>query len=100
MGFPISTGSAGHGEIRHLFNNCGNSEVKKIGSQIGDLHSRRIEADYRLHKKNIENRKTAEALVKQTARMISILDAHCFGSDRPNIISAIKEYQKSTRQRL
>ena len=86
--------------MRHLFNNCGNSEVEKIGSQIGDLHSRRIEADYRLQRKTIENRKTAEALVKQAARMISILDTHCFGSDRPNIISTIKEYQKSTGQRL
>jgi len=98
MGIIISTGPAAHGQVQRFLNNCGNSEVTKVGSQIIDLHSKRIEADYRLHKQSAENQKTAQAVVKQAFNMISALDSHCSGSERSNIVSTIKEYQSTTRQ--
>ncbi len=97
MGFRISTGTAGHGEVRHLLNNTGDPEISKVGSQISDLHSKRLDADYRLYKKSTENKKTANALVKQAGRMIAILDTRCSGSERSRIITAIKEYKELTR---
>jgi len=98
MGFSISEGPSGHGQIQRYLNNCGNQNVNKIGSQIMDLHSRRIDADYRLNKTSVENPKTAKALVKQAEKMIDALDTHCFGSERISIIEAIKSYKESTNQ--
>lgn len=96
MGFSLSTGPAAHGEIQHLLNNSGNQEVTKVGSQLGDLRSKRIEADYRFNRHGIESQKTAKALVVQAGNMISILDTHCSGPQRSNIIAALKEYKEIT----
>ena len=97
MGFRISTGPAGHAEVHRLLNNSGDPEITKVGSQIGDLRSKRIEADYRLRRSSVENKKTANALVKQAGKMIEILDKQCSGSARSKIITAMAKYKELTR---
>jgi len=77
MGFHISTGPQGHGDVRHRLGNSGVPEVMRIGSQLGDLQGRRIQADYRLDNPEVENPKTARALVEQAARMMQTLERCC-----------------------
>ena len=70
MGFRLSSGPAGHGEVRNRLSNSGDPEVMRVGTQLGQLHSQRIAADYRLRNTNVENPKTAQAVVQQARRMM------------------------------
>lgn len=92
MGFSVSKGSNAHGDVEHKLGNSGNIEIEKVGNQLASLRSKRIEADYRLNKTNIENRKTAQALVLQAKRMIQTLDTFVSGSEKKKIKKSIQEY--------
>ncbi len=92
IGSGVSEGPGGHGEVEHRLSNSANINVEKVGSQLSDLRSRRIRADYRLDKKEIENQKNAQALVQQAHKMIQTLDTCFTGPHREEIISAIREY--------
>lgn len=94
MGFQISTGPQGHGDVRNRLSNSGAPEVMRIGSQLGDLQGRRIQADYRLDNLEVENPKTAHALVEQAARMIQTLERCSKGLQRPQIIAAIEAWEQ------
>jgi len=93
-GFRTSEGPGGHGDVWNRLSNCGNNEVMKVGSQLGDLYTMRVHADYRLARKDVENQKTAQALVEQANRMIKILDENFSGSKRTQIIKAIKDWEQ------
>ena len=92
MGFHTSKGPSGHGEVEHKLSNSGNTEVERVGSQLADLRNRRIRADYRLERRDVENQKTAQVLVRQAHKMVQVLDIYCTGQHREEIIKAIREY--------
>lgn len=92
IGLRVSEGPGGHGEVEHRLSNSANINVEKVGSQLSDLRSRRIRADYRLDNKKIENPKNAKALVQQAHKMIQTLDTCFTGPHREEIVSAIQEY--------
>lgn len=92
IGCTIKEAAAGHGEVHRYLSNCGDSELANVGSQLSDLHSKRIIADYRLDNIKYDNQKTAQAVMIQSERMISTLD-HCgSGTRRDEIAKAVKEY--------
>ena len=92
IGLGVSKGPSGHGEVEHRLSNSANIDVQKVGSQLSDLRSRRIWADYRLDKKETENQKNAQALVQLAHKMIQTLDTCFTGPHREEIVSAIREY--------
>jgi hypothetical protein len=92
MGFQISEGPSGHKDVEHWLSNCGNITVQKVGSQLAELRSRRIQADYRLDKREVEAPKTARVLVQQASRMIKVLDECGAGPEREDLIRGIREY--------
>lgn len=92
MGFKIDKGPQGHKKVQYLFNNCGVDEIISVASKLGDLNSRRIDADYRLQKQSVERKKNAEALVNQAGEMIETIDGSCTGENREQIVATIKEY--------
>jgi len=92
IGLGVSEGPSGHGEVEHRLSNSANTNVEKVGSLLSDLRSRRIRADYRLDKKEIENQKNAQALVQLAHKMIQTLDTCFTGPHREEITSAIREY--------
>jgi len=94
MGFRISEGPSGHGDVWNRLSNSGNSEVMKVGSQLSGLYTMRIHADYRLARKDVENQKTAQGLVEQANRMIKILDENCSGLKKTQIIKAIQDWER------
>ena len=99
IGFGVSEGSSGHGEVEHRLSNSGNINVEKVGSQLSDLRSRRIKADYRLSTKQIENQKSAQALVRQAHKMIQTLDIYFTGPHQEEIASAIRQYLEKLNAR-
>ncbi len=92
MGFKIDKGPKGHHQVQRRLNNCGVDEIISVASKLGDLYSRRIDADYRLENLVVEQKKNAEALVKQAGEMIETIDGSCTGENRKQIIATIKEY--------
>ena len=94
MGFRIERGPGGHAGVWERLNNCGDGEVIKAGSQLGDLQSKRNKADYRLDNKDIEVQKTAQALVEQARRIIQTLDGCRGGSRSAQVKKAIQEWER------
>jgi len=94
MGFRVSRGPAGHGEVQNRLSNCGDGEVIRVGSQLAGLHSKRIQADYRLDRTDVESVKTVRALVEQAKRMIQTLDECRSEPRRTQIIAAIQDWER------
>lgn len=94
MGFRISKGPGGHGEVQNRLSNSGDSEAIRVGSQLADLHNRRIQADYRLDRTDVENVRTARALVEQARRMIQTLDECRSEPRRAQIVAAIEDWER------
>ena len=94
MGCRIERGPASHAGVWERLNNCGDKEVIKAGSQLGDLQSKRNKADYRLDNKDIEVQKTAQVLVEQSRRIIQILDGCRGGSRSVQIKKEIQEWER------
>jgi len=93
MGIHISEGPQGHAHLQHDLGNCGDLELAKIGIQLGDLHHKRIMADYKVSDIRHDSQKTSQALVRQAEKMISSLDQCTASPRRNNIEKAIKEYR-------
>lgn len=93
MGFSVSNGPGGHGEVRNLIGSCNDEDLVPIGSQLNDLHSSRIKADYRLSEKPPENKKNAILHVEIAKKVIQTIDRCCSGPKRGKIISEMKKYQ-------
>ena len=88
----ISAGPQAHGEVRNDLSNCGDAELAGVGSQLADLHKKRIIADYRLTDVKYDNQKTSQAVTVQAGRMIQALDRCGSGSRRDDIAQALKAY--------
>ena len=93
MDFTISEGPQGHGEVRNRLHNSGDQDVEAMASELAELRGKRIDADYRLQRRAVENGKTAQTLVTQADKMIQIMDRCCSGPNREKIIKAIKAYE-------
>lgn len=76
---PISRGPQAHKEIQRLLLATQEHLLIQVGSDLGDLHSRRCDADYRLDRKEPENPKTVEATLIEARQMIDTLH-HVFTS--------------------
>jgi hypothetical protein len=94
MAFRINKGPGGHGDVQHHLNNSGDVDLEHVSSQLGDLQSKRIRADYQLDRPDVENPKTAHAIVIQASQMIETLDRCCSGERRPQIIQGITDWKK------
>lgn len=98
MGCTIDKGPGGHGDVRMRLNNSGDMEVTKAASWLGDLQTKRNKADYRLDNKDVENQKTAQALVEQARWIIVTLDGCHGGSRGAQIKKQVQEWERKTRK--
>ena len=97
LGFRISTGSSGHGDVWKRLNNSGDLEVTKVGSKLGDLQGIRIDADYKLNDPNPEKPKTAQFWVQQAENMLRVLETCKNDPLKTQIISAIKKWESTIK---
>ena len=98
LGFRISKGSACHADVWNRLRNSSDLDVSKVGIQLAELHSQRILADYRLNRREVESRVTAQALVETARRMIKTLDECRREPKRLQIIKAIRDWESKTGQ--
>ena len=94
LGCRIQKGPGGHADVWKRLSNSGDEEIEMAGSQLGDLQSKRIKADYRLDNKDVEDQKTAQADVKVASRIIQILDACRTGTKKTQVSDAIKKWER------
>lgn len=73
--FHISRSGEGHDQVLKLLLSASNPDGQSVGSQLDDLRSLRNDADYDLMAQRVENRKTAQLWVHQSARAMERLRA-------------------------
>jgi hypothetical protein len=93
-GFTIGKGPQGHGDaVKHLLG-CSDAMVRRSGSQIDDLRAMRNKADYRMDATDVEDSKTAEALVTGADRVMTALEGAFSGAARAAVLTSIQEWKR------
>lgn len=93
-GFTIGKGPQGHGDVvKHLLG-ASDAAVRRVGSQVDDLRGRRNKADYRMDATDVEDPKTAVALVAEAGRLITTLEAAFSGPDHAAIVASIQDWKR------
>ena len=86
LNLHISSGPAGHGELKNYLYNCGIDEGIDIGSKIGDLLTQRIKADYEL----------GEEVTQNTARLMfekaQDIEKRFPPIDKPSFRAGVEKY--------
>lgn len=98
FGFKIPENPSGHAGVWNRLSNSGDPQLEKVGSQLSDLHGKRIQADYRMKKHSVENPKTARAVVETANEMIRAIDGCRSGDRRDQIIETIRKWEAKTNQ--
>jgi uncharacterized protein (UPF0332 family) len=94
-GFNVPVGPQAHGVVRNRLQACDQpeiSDVSQAGSKLGDLHSRRLDADY-LRKENVGEKKTATRWVEVARDIITQLEGCESDPKKTKVILAIKTYE-------
>ena len=93
---PLSKGAAAHGQVQRILTNCGDIDLITAGRKLGNLHSRRIDADYEMGNTTAESPKTVRASVNEASVLIDALD-HGFNGDQSILLKkTIQQYWTQT----
>lgn len=95
MGFRINTGAGGHGDVWKRLQNGGDLDLTLAGSQLADLYSYRVKADYRLRDGKAENQNNVRGHVEQAKKIVEAIEQSCSSPKRQNILNAIKSWETS-----
>lgn len=98
LGIQVAQGPGGHGQVVNYFSNAGDRGLSEVGAQMGTLHAKRINADYRLANAGWESHSYAEIAVRQASVMLETVGRSLSGPRRDAIIQGIKEYRLKTNQ--
>jgi len=96
MGLKISTGGSGHQDVWRRLQNSGDDDLKIAGSQLADLHSSRVRADYRLKDGRAEKQANVRGHIQQAQEIVETIERSCSGPKRQDILKAIKQWETST----
>jgi uncharacterized protein (UPF0332 family) len=70
VGIRPSDGPGGHGEVVRCLGACGDPDTIKVGSRLGTLHSRRLQADYDLNDPAVESRAEADMACIESSQIV------------------------------
>jgi hypothetical protein len=98
MGCTISTGPSGHGDVWKRLQQSGDEELTVAGSQLADLYTNRIKADYRLEDRRAENQINVRGHIELAKKIVEAIEQSCSGSKRQDIINAIRRWETLTRR--
>lgn len=93
MGFNIPQNPNAHEEVYRHLNNSGDTDLIKVAVKMGDLRTKRIHADYRLNRPDVESKENAKMFVQSAERMIEIMKKCCQGKNRNQIIGNINDWK-------
>jgi len=95
LGFTVSKGAAGHGEVVRCLVNSGDSPTSTAALRLSDLHSVRNRADYQLERVDVEQSSNTRAAVDQARVIIETFDRVAIAPNRSQIQAAIASWRKS-----
>jgi hypothetical protein len=94
-GFTIGRGPQGHGDVvKHLLG-ADDPLVRRVGSQIDDLRAMRNKSDYRMDATDVENARTAAALVAEAERLIATLTTAFSSPSRASLVASIQNWKRA-----
>ncbi|MGR3309772.1 MAG: HEPN domain-containing protein [Candidatus Brocadiales bacterium] len=93
-GFQVKHAYGGHDELYKRFHNCGQTEIVEAASDLKDLYSRRLDADYlrKNNKINIGQQKTAKLYVLFAEKIIAQLETCREYPIKKKVIEGIRLY--------
>jgi len=97
MGFPIVQNASAHEEVYYHLNNSGDDVLVKAASELHDLRTKRIHADYDLNRPDVEKKENARMFVQQAARLIESIEKRCHSENHSKIIVSIQEWKNRFR---
>ena len=86
MGFSIPQNAEAHKEVYRHLNNSGDTDLIKVAAKIDDLRTKRIHADYRLNRSDVESKENAKMFVYSAERIIETMRKCAQGNNRRALI--------------
>ncbi len=80
MGSVLQAGPGGHSEVANCLIASGDNAVSEAGRAMSDLHTRRIHADYRMARIDVETKTSAQSACEIAHDIIRELEL--FGADQ------------------
>jgi uncharacterized protein (UPF0332 family) len=77
IGAVLHAGPGGHSEVANCLIASGDDAVRDAGRAMSDLHTRRIHADYRMARTDVETRTSAQSACEIAHDIIRELEAFC-----------------------
>ncbi|SPD71992.1 hypothetical protein PITCH_A1150027 [uncultured Desulfobacterium sp.] len=93
LGFSIPQNPNAHEAVYRHLNNSGDADLVKVAVKLGDLRTKRIQADYRLNMSDVESKENAKMFVHSAESIIETMKKCCQGKDRNQIIRNIKDWK-------
>ncbi|MBW1928877.1 MAG: hypothetical protein JRH08_08200 [Deltaproteobacteria bacterium] len=100
MGFSIVENATAHEDVYLHLNNSGDHDLIAVASKIKDLRARRIHADYRLQRRDVEAKENAKMYVRLASRLMETIEKRCNSESRGQIIEAIQNWKNNIRNSL
>ena len=92
MGFTIRHGPSGHRCVQALLQHSGDEQMKEVGYKLENLHSRRIDADYRLNNVRIETERTVKAILNEVKGLMNIFQTYSKEPTYSRVSNGIKSW--------
>lgn len=96
MGFQVIAAGRRHSDVPRMLQNSGDSTLVSAGSQLANLYTSRLKADYELTDVKTENQVSVRAHVRQAEKIVEAIQQSCSGTNKQNIIQAIKAWKTLT----
>lgn len=93
MGFSIPQNPNAHEEVYRHLNNSSDMDLVKVAVKMGDLRTKRIHADYRLNRSDVESKENAKMFVQSAERIIETMKKCLQGKNRTQIIRNIQDWK-------
>lgn len=77
IGAGLHAGPGGHSEVANCLIASGDETVRDAGRAMSDLHTRRIHADYRMARTDVETRTSAQSACEIAHDIIRELESFC-----------------------
>jgi hypothetical protein len=93
LGFQVPANANAHGLVRRMLLGSHHPEAARIAALLGDLHSDRIRADYRLSDSRYRTFVVARLHVERAETVRSMVNACRSEPARSELQAAIRDYQ-------
>lgn len=95
LGIRVPRGPRAHTELQSTWSDIDHPKAREIGASLGDLHSKRISADYRLPENGCEQVFTARVYVELGSALLSSIAQVRMDPTRGELVEAIRKWAQA-----